>query len=144
MTHRAESIMATVLSTLTGLTTTGANVARNRIFPWDDSITDALNIVMGDDRPAGDLAIPILDFELDLEIEIHTKNASLETQINKIKAEIIVALMANHTLGLSYVHQIRELGFKAPILSGEAEKPTAICVGEFRVHYQRSYLTPES
>lgn len=136
--------MTTVLSTLTGLTTTGANVARNKTFAWDDAVTDALNIIMEDDKPSGELSIPILDFELGLAVEIHTKNATPETQINKIKAEIIIALMADYTLGLSYVVQIKELGFSAPVLSGEAEKPTAVCEGKFVIQYQRSYLTPEA
>jgi hypothetical protein len=136
--------MATVLTTLTSLVTTGANVARNRTHPWDDAVTDALNIVMGEDKRMPDSSINILDFELDLTVEIHTKNATLETQINKIKAEIIVALMANYTMGLSYVIQILERGFLAPELSGAAEKPTALCKGNFTIHYQRSWTTPEA
>jgi len=133
--------MAAVLATLTGLTTTGSNASRNYTNPFDDSISDGLHVVMGSDNPVDNANnnFAYLDSELEIIVLTHTKNATPETQINLIKKEVILALMADRTQGLSFVWDTVELGWSQPEISGEGEKPTAMCEGRFSIKYRRSY-----
>ena len=53
MAHKAETIMAAVETLLTGLTTTGARVERNRVDELTDADLPGLTINMGADEKIG-------------------------------------------------------------------------------------------
>lgn len=108
MTHRADTILATITTTVTGLTTTGARVERSRAYPV--GTYPALTVRMGQDAPLGEMGqtnTGRIDRELDVIITAHTRTETLtntnDTELNKIRAEVFAALSADETLGLAYV-----------------------------------------
>lgn len=122
MTHRAETIMDTVLTLVTGLTTTGANTERGKVrtkhaFP-------SLSIEQGADNVAPDRSsYPRIGKDLHVKIMLHVKtNSSPDTQLNLMREEVFAALMADRTLGLGFVSDVEPIGDAEPELSGESEQ----------------------
>lgn len=144
--HRAEQIMAAVQTTVTGLATTGTNVERGRADDVPSSKTPALRVAMGDDRIVDPWSDALLDSELEVSIfaMVHDSATNVETKLNQVRKEVNVALVANHTLGLAFVHAIVELGARRPTLVGESAKPAAAMEMQYRVKYRRSRLDPSA
>jgi len=143
--HRAEHILEAVKARLTGLATTGSNVQRARVYNFADTVRDALTIQMGADAPidqAGDGNIAFRDHVLEVQVTAHVKSTAIDTRLNLIKAEVIVAMLQDRTLGLSYVIDTDEQGWQAPIMTDESDMRAAQCTGIFTVHYRRSYNDP--
>lgn len=143
MTHRAESILAAVTTTVTGLTTTGAHVSRGRAYPTDQDA--ALTVNMGADTPVGSPNMAFQDMDLDVEIIAHCKTAdgALDTTLNAIAAEVYAAMLADLTQGLGYVLDTRYAGREAPFRDRE-EKPVASQVSRYVIRYRHSYTSTES
>ncbi len=140
--------MTTVLSKVTGLTTTGSNVFRGRIYPLEDTDLPALTIYMGSDSPLGENGpdtFSFIDSDLNVNISIHVKTSAtqVETTLNLIRREVHVALMADVTQGLSYVHTTLPFGTDEPQLSGEGEKRTAVMETNWAVRYRALYTDIE-
>lgn len=144
MTHRAEQIMAAVQTLVTGLTTSGARVDRGRAaeIPVDD--TPALRVALGQDIIVDPWAHDLLDSDLDVHIEAHAYGTAtnIETLLNLMREEVNIALMANYTLGLAFVHSIVEVGAGRPGLEGEMAKPAGAMELHYRVRYRRSRTNP--
>ena len=148
MTARAESILDAVETVLTGLTTTGSNVERGKVYGYQASELPALGLYMGADAPAAEYQTGIIDWELTIRIESMVSidaanNSSLtdstvETQLNLIREEVHAAVMADHTLGLSYVIDIMPGAASEPILSGDGAEPTGSQIIEYLIHYRTS------
>ena len=143
--HRAEQILASVLTTVTSLTTTGANAKRNYLHPFDAAVTSGIYVIMGSDIPVdlSDRNLAYIDYNLEVILSVHVKNSTPETQINLIKKEITIALMADYTQGLAFVLDTMELGWEQPELV-DAEKPTAVVQGRFEIKYRRSLTDPSA
>lgn len=104
MTHRAETIMATLETELTGLATTGANIKRTRTYPVDN--LPALTLEMGEDQviEGSGANMQHLDRLLEVRVVLHVKTSSeIETALNTIREEVHVAMMADRQHGLAYV-----------------------------------------
>lgn len=144
MTHRVESIMQAVTSTLTGLATTGAEVQRGRVYSI--AATPALSISMGADEVREDLrSFSRLVRQLTVTISAHVKvTTQLETQLNQIKTEVFAALMADITQGLNYVIQTDLLIDDAPELDAEQDQPTARASMVWRITYAHSGTSTEA
>lgn len=132
---RAEDIMDAVVTAVTGLTTTGSNVRRARVYDWDT--TPSLSVYMGQDTVINELISGLLDWELIVVVESHVSGTSVDQTINTIRKEVHSALMSDHTLGLNFVHDIN------PELAGEPEldagdKPIARQRLEYKVTYRTS------
>jgi len=143
--HRAEHILDAIKTRLTGLTTTGSNVERARVYSFPESVRDALSILMGSDVPvseAGDGNMAYRDHELEVFVVAHVKSTSIDTRINLIKAEVTSALLSDRTLGLAYVIDTDEAGWQVPVMTDESDMRAASCQGTFKVHYRRSYNDP--
>lgn len=136
--------MDAVETLITGLTTTGTDVTRERTFAFADGVTDGLSLFMIDDSPIQVYSQDKIDSELQFQIVGHTKNANVEQQLNLIKSEVTVALKTDYTLGLNFVHFIKELGWDQPELDGEYETPAGKCTGNFLVLYRRDYTDPDT
>ena len=139
--------MAAFTTAVTGLTTTGSNVERGRVYDVDPANAPALSIYQGADEPVeGDSqAWPVRDSLLTVYVDIHVKQTSTaETTLNQVRKELAIALMADLSLGLSFVHQIIEGAADDPERSGEAEKPTQTQRTTWQVHYRRSVTDPSS
>jgi hypothetical protein len=144
--HRAEQIMVAVQATVTGLSTTGAHVDRGRNDEIPAADTPALRVAMGDAVIVDPWAHQLLDEDLDVSIFacVHDSAANIETQLLKIRKEVNIALMANQTLGLAFVHAIVELGARKPRLVGEVAKPAGSLELIYRVKYRRSRIDPSA
>ena len=146
MTARAETITAAVTTLLTGLATTGANVQRGQVYPHEADKLPALSVFMGDDVIEMELQTAWLDWQLTILVETTVKvttdyttyQSLVDQQLNAIREEVHAALLANHTLGLAYVHDIEPISASRPRLSGEGDTPMASQVLTFNVKYRTS------
>lgn len=145
MTHRAESILATVATTLTGLTTTASRVQRARAWPIPE--LPALTILKGRDELLDDDDYVLDDVLRRLEVEIRAQARSvgvLETTLNTIAAEVYAALVADRTLGLGYVHDVELVADEAPELEAEQDQPVGRMAMTYTVIYEHSNASTES
>ncbi len=142
--HRAESILSAVVTNVTGLTTTGANVFRGRVYALPDTSLPALAVYQGEDKVLGQYSQALYDCELTVLIEalVKTSATQVDTLLNQIREQVTVALQANYTQGLSYVLNTVEGDAAAPELSGEGDKPAAALRMEWRFLYRRSRTNP--
>jgi hypothetical protein len=139
--HRAETILNAIETALTGLTTTGANVERGRVYSVD--ITPSLSIEMGNDE-AILTNFSKQDRALDVVITSYTKStANTETQSNAIRAEVYAALMNDRTLGLSFVSNIFLENDLSPQLSGEGGERISTQALNYIVNYRHSLTNAE-
>jgi len=141
--HRVESILSAIQTTLTGLTTTGANVVRDRVYPPEN--LPMISIDQGEDVKE-DLPAQIFDVESNLTVNVNilVKADSYTTQLNQIRAEVYAAMMASSRLGLSYVDSLLWVSDSAPEIDGESETKTAVCTMQFQVGYVHSLLSKEA
>lgn len=146
MTHRAELVLAAVQTAVTGLATTTTNVDRGRAEEIPVEKLPALRVAGGDDLVVDPWAHQLLDSELDVSIfaHVHEASANVETKLILIRKEVNIALMADQTLGLAFVHAIVELGAAKPELSGDLAKPAGRMELQYRVKYRRSRTDPSA
>lgn len=142
MAHRAETIMAAVLTAVTGLTTTGARTERSRIRTVETA--PALTVEMGaDDVNPERSTYPRLHRDLNVKIICYVKtNTSPEAKLNLIRQEVYVAMMADRTLGLGYVVDVESIGDDEPEFTGEADQKTGRQQMNFVIKYTHSWTDP--
>jgi hypothetical protein len=139
--HVREQILAAVVTTLTGLVTTGANVTRRRTIP--QGIVPALNIYWSDDTPdyeAGKMGCAPMQI-LAVHVEGFTKGEA-ETQANLISSEIEVALFANPTL--SGIAKFMERGPVEILVEGEGEAQVLVMDMTVNVTYRSAEGAPDT
>lgn len=144
MTHRAETILNAVTSTVTGLSTTGSNVERGRVWPVDPR--PALSVFKGEDQvsePEGQFYSVVRELQVSIAIHIHA-TGNPETALNQIAAEIFAALTVDRTLGLADVFDTYLIGDDAPEIDDSLDKPTARMVTNWRVVYEHSETSAEA
>lgn len=138
---RAEQIMDAITATLTGLTTTGSNVARGRVYALES--WPALTIYQGADIPLQNYVGPAdyIDSDLAVTVRAHAKSAStqIDQVLNQIRKEVHIAMMTDETQGLSFVYITTPQGASDPILSGEAEQPGGMMDINFTIRYRHAY-----
>lgn len=144
MTHRAESIVAAVLTKVTGLTTTAARAFRGRVYPLQASELPAVFVYQGPDEITQHLLQGKLDSLLTVHVEAVAKSptAQIDTTLNLIREEVTVALQADYTQGLAYVIDTREVGAEAPALTGDGDAPSGTLRMTWQIHYRRSRANP--
>ena len=141
--HRAETIMAAVLTKVTNLTTTSTRVSRGRAYPVDGAAMPALTLEQGVDEV--DLQnIAFIDRELNFLIIAHVKtNGTTETILNLIREEVHIALMADRTQGLTnIVLDTMPLGDEAPDISGDSNQSVARLRMNWRIKYRHAVTNP--
>lgn len=144
--HREEQILAAVQTLVTGLALTGANVDRGRAEEIPSDKLPALRVTGGDDNITDPWAHSLLDSELDVSVFAHALDSAtnIETLLISIRKNVTIALMANQTLGLAFVHSIVELGARRPNMAGELAKPAGAREFIYRVKYRRSRTDPSA
>lgn len=142
--HRREAIMQAVITAVTGLATTGAQVARRRIHQLPPNVTAALSVYQGSDAPLPEPSIAFLDTSLTVAIDAHARAASseVETRLNQIALEVTAALHA--AAWPAYVIDIEEGEAAAPEVDGSGEKPVGTQRLAWRVRYRRARTDPSS
>lgn len=144
--HKDEQVMDAVVAVVTGLTSTGVNVKRGRVYPHDDSALPALSVYMGPSEPVGDPNAQYQDRMLDVRVEAFAKESTdtLDQTLNQIKKEVYIAMQATPTLGLGFVFDTTWSGDTEPDLQDGSNKPTGSVVMNYRVHYRHSYTDPSA
>lgn len=141
MTHKAETVLDAVVTAVTGLSTTGANVTRGRAYAV--SAVPSLSVFMGQDVVDNELSIGHYDRELEVFIEAHVASTGdLEETLNQIRAEVFAALRADHTLGGAAI-EIRPDADSRPELEGETDIPHARQQQLYLVKYRHSTTSAE-
>jgi len=146
VTIRAESILAAAVTKVTGLATTGTRVDRGRGDDIPSELMPCLRVAMGDDLSLTPYLPSLVDSTMELFVTAHAHDTAtnIETLLNQMRGEVVVALLADRTLGLSYVHGIFELGASRPELTGDLTKPAGRMELKFEVRYRRSASDPAS
>lgn len=147
--HRREQILDAIVSTLTGLVTTGTRVDRGRAYPLAESFLPAILIYQGEDNPtpeeSSEAVYQYIDSTLTVAVEACASSVTNSDQtLNQIDKEAWIALMATVNLGLPFVHYITPSGAQEPRLSGEGDRPIGYLRRNWIVHYRTSRADPSA
>ena len=141
MTHVRQQIRDDIVTTLTGLTTTGSNVFRSRIFPLEETNLPALCIYTKSETSEYDtIGLPrSVNRILDVAVEAYVKGVSnYDNTLDTIAVEMEEAIAADITLG-GLAKDAQITAFEADF-AGDGEQPVA--VGRFTVTVE--YRTVEN
>ena len=141
MSHVRQQIRDDIVSTLTGLTTTGSNVFRSRIFPLEETNLPALCIYTKSETSEYDtIGLPrSVNRVLDVAVEAYVKGVSnYDNTLDTIAVEVEEAIAADITLG-GVAKDAKITAFEADF-AGDGEQPVA--VGRFTVTVE--YRTVEN
>ncbi len=137
--NRVKQIINTVKTTLTNLTTTGANVFIHREIELDTTILPALNIRVGPLVLVNE-HLDTQDWELTALVEAYVlDNDKYYSDQMLIQKEVHVAMRADYTLGLSFVHNVLATGFETGlIVSRDKNIVVSQLVHEWNVQFRAS------
>jgi len=141
MSHVRQQIRDDIVTTLTGLTTTGSNVFRSRIFPLEETNLPALCIYTKSETSEYDtIGLPrSVNRILDVAVEAYVKGVSnYDNTLDTIAVEVEEAIAADITLG-NLAKDAQITAFEADF-AGDGEQPVA--VGRFTVTVE--YRTVEN
>jgi hypothetical protein len=99
--HVAKQLRAAVISAVTGLVTTGANVFGSRVYPVRDAEIPCL-LVYTPDESAEDATLETTSYQRRIAIRIEAlakATASLEDTLDQIRKEVEIALAAGVLVG---------------------------------------------
>lgn len=126
--HLFEQCMDAVVVAVTGLTTTGARVEADNVFPLDDDDLPGLTVVqVGAGQEVITMGWPrAYNAALDIDITAYVKQTTAtaaRTQLNQILKEVQLAMYADRDLGGKALHVTNvQNDFE---FSGDVEKPVA-------------------
>ena len=141
MSHVRQQIRDDIVTTLTGLATTGSNVFRSRIFPLEQTNLPALVIYSKSETSEYDtIGLPrSVNRVLDVAVEAYVKGVSnYDNTLDTIAVEVEEAIAADVTLG-GVAKDAQITAFEADF-AGDGEQPVA--VGRFTVTVE--YRTVEN
>jgi len=141
MAHVRKQIRDAIVTALTGLTTTGSNVFRSRIYPLESSKLPGLCIFTRSEAVEFDtLTISrSINRVLDVSVEAYVSaTTDYDNTLDTIAVEVEEALAADVTLG-GLSKDMQTTAFEVDF-SGDGEQPVA--VGRFTVTVQ--YRTAEN
>lgn len=146
--HLREQILDAVVTNVTGLATTGANVHRFRFYPQGDANLPSLNVLQGTDDPVDDLAPESVYHYVDrrltvfVEARAQATTGQVDETLNQIAKEVTVALKSSITQGISSVRNTVEGPTEEPEASEEGSKKTAMLVMTWYLDYRTSRTDP--
>jgi len=141
MAHVRKQIRDNIVTTITGLATTGSNVYRTRVYPLADAKLPGLAIFTDSEEiEPSTITPPRTQMRtLTVRIEAFVKGVSnFDDQIDTISEEVEEALAADITRG-GLAQDTRITGFEADF-SGEGDQP----VGVGRISVSVDYVTIEN
>ena len=141
MAHVRKQIRDAIVTAVTGLTTTGSNVFRSRIYPLEQSKMPGLCVFTRSEAVEFDTMTLARSVSRVLEVQVEAyvnATADYDNTLDQIAVEVEEALAANVTLsGLS--KDVQVTSFEVDF-SGDGERPVAI--GRFTVTVE--YRTVEN
>lgn len=141
MAHVRKQIRDNIVTTITGLATTGSNVYRTRVYPLADAKLPGLAVFTDSEEiEPSTITPPRTQMRtLTVRIEAFVKGVSnFDDQIDTISEEVEEALAADITRG-GLAQDTRITGFEADF-SGEGDQP----VGVGRISVLVDYVTIEN
>ena len=141
MAHVRKQIRDAVVAAVTGLTTTGSNVFRNRVYPIEQANLPGLCVFTRTEAVVFDTMTLARSIARNLEIMIEAYvvgTANYDNTLDQIAVEVEEALAADVTLG-GLAKDVMVTAFEADF-SGDGEQPVAI--GRFTVMVE--YRTKEN
>ena len=135
---RAEQILNAVLAIVETTTTAGGDVVRDRDAPAESE--SSISIEQGGDTPVDLQSNTVVDSVLDISIVATViKNDTYSTQINLIRKEVYVAMMADRELGLpDFVSDTWQVNTEKPEAFEEGGTTVMKMPINFQVSYQHS------
>jgi len=116
---RTEDILGAIVTTLTGLTTTGGNVQREQDYDIEQADLPRIIITQGEDVVQNNLAQSYIDWQLTVDIDLLARGNKddVVTVLNTMRGEIHAALMLDYQLGLgNIVKFIEAIRVERPIV----------------------------
>ena len=141
MAHVRKQIRDAIVTALTGLTTTGSNVFRSRIYPLEQAKLPGICIFTRSEAVEFDTLTMARSINrvLDVQVEAYVSaTANYDNTLDQIAVEVEEALSADVTFG-GLAKDTQVTAFEADF-SGDGEQPVA--VGRFTVTVQ--YRTAEN
>jgi len=141
MAHVRKQIRDAIVTALTGLTTTGSNVFRSRIYPLEQTKLPGICIFTRSEAVEFDTLTMARSINrvLDVQVEAYVSaTANYDNTLDQIAVEVEEALSADVTFG-GLAKDTQVTSFEADF-SGDGEQPVA--VGRFTVTVQ--YRTAEN
>lgn len=141
MAHVRKQIRDAIVTALTGLTTTGSNVFRSRIYPLEKVKLPGICVYTQSESTEFDTMTISRSIQRELEVAVEayvTATLNYDNTLDTIAVEVEEALAADVTLG-GLCKDLQVTAFEADF-SGDGEQPVA--VGRFTVAVQ--YRTAEN
>ena len=141
MTLLAETIMTTVVSVLdAGMS---ATIYRGRVDQIPDADLPVVGVFQGAEEPLGDqgrMNVAVMDQLLEVRTEVADKSTSMniETELNELRRQVHLLLMAENPLSLAYVIDIIPNGVDEPTIDGAAEQYVGTMVLNWIVYYRHN------
>lgn len=135
MAHARQQIREAIVTAVTGLTTTGANVFDSRVYPYDDTSLPCVAVYARQEGPSDEYEGRKSERDLLIVVEARTKKtASMEDEIDTICAEVEAVLGADRTLGGVLLNlEIEETSID---LTDDADQPTGLAEMTWRASYR--------
>ena len=145
--HKREQVIEAFIAAITGLATTGSNVKRMLVYNIQVSELPTLIVRQSSDVPVvgdeGNRSQKFKDSELDIEVDYYVRaNSDPDSVINQIDKEVIIAVEADATLGLSFVHDTYEGVISEPEVMSDGEYTIVKATKVFTVAYRMSETDP--
>jgi len=145
MSHAIQQIHDLIITKVTGLTTTGANVFSGRVHPIERSEMPCLLVSTGDEsityETTGGPRVQRREIVLEIDIVVSV-NDTMETLMNTVQLEVENVLSADTKLG-SNVLDMRYTG-RAKFLSGDGEKQVGITRLNYLVPFEVVENAPDT
>jgi hypothetical protein len=153
MSHRAEQIveaMQTIIAAFSGLAINPKNVHIHRTLTLSEDVgeLDAMTINLGDDSPVSEFGtdnVAFIDSILSVPIVSYAKATTeyeLRRALSRLRRQMHQALMADVTLGLSFMVHTMYGGAKAVEIETDGDSPVGQQESLWRVHYRMNITDP--
>jgi len=139
--HRAVDILAAFHALIVDLPLVGQNVFKGRVWDYDNTPSHAL-FLGASQADTTNTQVTDEDQLIRDEITVVGPEEELDKKLLEVHAEAYVALMADLTLGLSYVQEIAFIGMTEPEYIEQSRRPILQAVFTWRVTYRHSYTDP--
>lgn len=143
--HARTQIRDALVTRVTGLTTTGANVFANRYFMFDDATLPGLRVYASSESVQGEYIGGRQNRRVEFTVEAVAKaNSDLEDTLDQIALEIEVAIATEQTLGGLVMGGVRYEGIGEFQTTDDIEHPAGIWPLRFSAEYDTDAQTPNT
>jgi hypothetical protein len=144
MAHVRKQIRDNIKTTLTGLSTTGANVFASRVYPIQSAAMPGLCIYTSSEQVEALSIKPPRGVvrSLEVSVEAYVESATPDDVLDTIAAEIEAAMTTDLTRG-GTAKDTRLTSFEADF-AGEGEKPVVVGRFIFEIVYSTLETDPET